>query len=519
MPGCLGDDRDLHLHRLQQDDGVAGLDRVPLGRRRRSSRWPPSPPRSRSPAFAGHGGDPIRYRRVRRSRARRAVAGSGLRAGPRCAAARAGRIAVASSARRAPRPREPVSARSSRIDDVARSPGRRPGRRPRRGRTRAAASAGLISELATAGRCRRHRRRRPTSPAGAGRACGTPQASAGTPSTASIGRGKAPRLVAAPADAVQQRSRPGRACRSGAAARRTRSGDGQRRRRRSATTDQAAAARGRASRRRAGRRGRARRTSAAARVTYSKRHQGDQRLEADDRERADGGDHERRGAPRATRPGSGRPGTVDHHRQHGRRRRRSSPPPRCAGTASSAAPPRRRRAPARAAPKTTGRPPVRAASAQAYAVTIATAPDAVEPRRAADQRATRRPGRPQRRPGRRAPRSERVRADVDAIRRRRTGTDARGWSRLVGATRGPRAGAAAGAGRRGVRASGRLRRRGGGLGHGRARLQPAVGQRRVGRRAPRRGLRGRASPRSTAGPSPASTSTSPSGSTTIECPV
>ena len=48
-----------------------------------------------------------------------------------------------------------------------------------------------------------------------------PQASAGTPSTVSIGRGKAPRWSRLQRDAVEQAGRPGPGCRSGAAARRT----------------------------------------------------------------------------------------------------------------------------------------------------------------------------------------------------------------------------------------------------------------------------------------------------------
>ena len=77
--GRLGEHRDLHLHRLQQHHGVADRDRVTGARPPRSSRWPPSRRRSRSPAH-GPWAEPSRYRAVPPIRSLRLQARAGARA-------------------------------------------------------------------------------------------------------------------------------------------------------------------------------------------------------------------------------------------------------------------------------------------------------------------------------------------------------------------------------------------------------------------------------------------------------
>ena len=101
-------------------------------------------------------------------------------------------------------------------------------------------------------------------------------------------------------------------------------------------------------------------TSESASVVYSKRTSASQRLEADRRDRADGGDRRTRSAPRGRR--------ARRHRRH----RDITASTALADAVSTAAPERSTSLsvtrpptpmPGRAAPKTTGRPPVRAASA------------------------------------------------------------------------------------------------------------------------------------------------------------
>ena len=198
-----------------------------------------------------------------------------------------------------------------------------------------------------------------------------PQASAGIPSTVSIGRGKAPRwsrLQRTPSSRSSTRSwdavaaqhlgvQPG----SPRAARRPISDD-----------EHARGDRGRAGRRRAGRRRRRRRASARPSVTYSKRTTVTTGLEADRGQRADGGDqHGDHALARRVHEPHRR--HRRHHRQHG------GDDAGHHGGARAQVVLVEQRAPAtpegqgqRA--EDDGRPPVRAASAQAYAVATVTAP-------------------------------------------------------------------------------------------------------------------------------------------------
>ena len=98
--GGLGDDRDLHLHRLEQHDGVTDGDRSRPPRPRRPARWPPSRRRSRCA---------VRGPRPETSRP------AGLRGAAGCGRG-SGRSAATESSVRARRPgRDPVSSRSRRM--------------------------------------------------------------------------------------------------------------------------------------------------------------------------------------------------------------------------------------------------------------------------------------------------------------------------------------------------------------------------------------------------------------------
>ena len=228
-----------------------------------------------------------------------------------------------------------------------------------------------------------------------------PQTRAGMPSSASIGPREGAEVGPGPADAVEE---PLDQAGGAVAAQQLGVRQGEREQQ---AADQdgedAAACRARAGRRRAGRRSASAPTSDRARVVYSKRASEIDRLEADGRDRADGGDQDRdhrlAGRLHAAHRGHGR-----HHGEHGAhdaRHHRGAGGQQVVGRAAITATPRTSATP----PKTTGRPPVRAASAQVYA---AGDRDRAGTARAASGRPSARPWPPRSRPARRARRAPRA---------------------------------------------------------------------------------------------------------------
>ena len=174
--GGLGDHRDLHLHRLQQHDGVAGRDRV--ARRHGHAHHVRHHLREDlGHLFAGHaanlavtGAYPARGQSSARVRPARA-AGGGLLGPAR------------------PAPRGPVSGRSTRISTKP-STGRRQRRTPPTAPLSSSAIRRVRAGPGRPARWRRRRTRTPTSPAGAGPACGSPRPGRGRRAPPRSGAGR-----------------------------------------------------------------------------------------------------------------------------------------------------------------------------------------------------------------------------------------------------------------------------------------------------------------------------------------
>ena len=178
--GVLGEHRDLHLHRLQQHDGVADRDRVARARRRPSARWRPS--RRRRPRSWVH--EPWRRRYTaatgRRLASQQRVRAAGLRTVR-------GRLLGAPGATTAGAGQEAVRADHEVAEQQPRDQGVRRRRGPPRAGRPVVEQAGRDD-----GEAGRAERRCPTSPGGAGPGWRRPRPAPGRRAATSVGRGTAP---------------------------------------------------------------------------------------------------------------------------------------------------------------------------------------------------------------------------------------------------------------------------------------------------------------------------------------